>query len=136
MGINLNNRDFSGTGIKKPTEKMRAMTIITATDNAAGLNKINFSLTVLLQKSSFKDVCYTMGQWATEPVRRSPGKFIRFPAAGKEALNTRTDALLRHLSPRQDITDANIHSLKAYMNNAVDQEIMYLGNHGTMAQSA
>jgi hypothetical protein len=138
MGIcmNLNSRDFTGTNIKSPAEKMRAMTIITATNDTDGLNKINFSLTFFLQKGSFIDLCYVMGQWATEPVRRSPGKFIRFPVAGKEALKTRSDALLDHLAQRPDLSGANIHSLKTYIHNAIDHEIMYLGNHGSMAQSA
>ncbi len=125
----MNDRDFSGTEIKKPAEKMRTMAIINAKDDAIGLNKINFSLTILLQKNSFKDICYIMGQWATEPVRRSPGKFIRFPAAGKDALKTRVDAMLDHLKQRPDLTDSNIETLKIYMHNAIDHEIMYIGSN-------
>ena len=136
MNINPNNRDFSSTGLNSPAEKVRAMAIITATDDTAGLSKIGFSLTVLLQKNSFKDACYVMGQWATEPVRRSPGKFVRFPAAGKEALRTRADAMLDHLADRPDLTYPNIHALKAFMHNAIDQEITYLGNRGSMSQRA
>ena len=70
--INLNSRDFSGTNIKSSADKMRAMTIITAKDDTDGLNKLNFSLTFLLQSSAHQDICYVMGQWATEPVRRNP----------------------------------------------------------------
>ncbi len=136
MDINLNNQDFSGTNIKTPAEKMRAVTIIKASDDTDGLNKINFSLTFLLQKGCFSDVCYIMGQWATEPVRRCPGKFVRFPAAGKEALTARSDLLLKHLSNRPDLTSANIHMLRTFMNNAIDQEITYSGNRSDHAQSA
>ena len=129
MVINLNSRDFSGTNIKSPADKMRAMTIITARDDADGLNKLNFSLTFLLQSSAHQDICFVMGQWATEPVRRNPGKYVRFPAAGKEALINRTDALLNILGQRRDMTGAYIDTLKVFMHNAIIKEITYLGSN-------
>ena len=127
--INLNSRDFSGTNIKSSADKMRAMTIITAKDDTDGLNKLNFSLTFLLQSSAHQDICYVMGQWATEPVRRNPGKYIRFPAAGKEALINRADALLKILGQRRDMTGAYIDTLKVFMHNAISKEITYLGSN-------
>ncbi|MCK5385418.1 MAG: hypothetical protein KAJ29_07540 [Alphaproteobacteria bacterium] len=129
MDIDINNRNFPDTGIKTPAEKTRAMAIITAKDDASGLNKINFSISAFLQKGALKDICYIMGQWATEPVRRSPGKFIRFPAAGKEALITRADALLKHLQQRRDMTAPHLLSLETYMHNAINHEITYLGSN-------
>jgi|GEM_PF-6977920 len=129
MNTNLNTRDFSGTGIKTPAEKMRAMAIITAKDDVIGLSKINFSITLFIQKGSFQDICYILGQWAIEPISRSPGKFIRFPAAGKEALATRADALLKNLERRIDFTRSNIYTLKTYMHNAIENRITYQ-NHG------
>lgn len=139
MSSDLNSRDFAGTNIKSPLEKMRAMSIITAKDDPTGLSMINFNLSNFLKKHNEEDIFFIFGQWATEPVKRSPGKFIRFPASGKEALITRTDALMRNLSQRQDINDNFIESASKYMYKAIDKEVMYLGTNdrfSTMEKSA
>ena len=136
MGLNLNDRDFPGTGIKNPAEKMRAMAIINAKDDLAGISKINFSLTAFLQKGHFTDICIVLEQWATEPIRNTPNKFIRFPEAGKQALIHRSNKLLDNLKQRRDLSPPNIRTIKTFMHNAIERKIMCLDSRNSYAQNA
>ncbi|MGN7438660.1 MAG: hypothetical protein ACTHOO_08460 [Alcanivorax sp.] len=126
MDMDSVNRDFTGTSINSPMDKMRAMSIINAKDDPSGLSLINFNITTFLGKSRLSDAYYILGLWATEPVRRSPGKFIRFPQAGKEALLNRSNSLLTRLSEREDIDAAFVHEASQAIQGMVEKEITYL----------
>lgn len=130
------NRDFTGTSIKSPMDKMRAMSIINAKDDPTGLSMINFNITTFLGRSRLQDAYFVLGLWATEPVRRSPGKFIRFPQAGKEALLNRSNNLLTRLSEREDIDADFVHEASQTIQSMVEKEITYLRRNEHVSESA
>lgn len=130
------NRDFTGTTIKTPMDKMRAMSIIRAKDDPSGLSIINFNITAFLTTAKHPDAFFILGLWATEPVRRSPGKFIRFPHAGRQALATRSDALMVRLSQRPDINQNFIDGAKLHIAEMIGQEVTHLLGNARVAESA
>ena len=124
MGSEVIDRDFSGTNIKKPMDKMRAHAIIRAKDDPSGLSIINFNLPAFLHKSRHKDAFFILSMWATEPVRRNSLKFVKYPEQGKQALRLRADALLQHISKREDTCNEFIQSASLYINTAIETEMV------------
>ena len=129
MNIDLNSQNFPGTKITTPAEKFHAMAIIQATNDKSGLDKINFNLTALMKRTSHEDICFVLGKWATEPINRSPGKYIRFPAAGKEALINRAESIIKFIGMRQDIDNAFISLTRTTIHDAINEKITYLGHN-------
>ena len=136
MDADIANRDFTGTTIKTPMDKMRAMSIINAKDDTAGLSLINFNITTFLSKNKQADAFFILGLWATEPVRRYPAKFVRFPEAGKQALSTRADSLMTNLLQRQDVDNDFVDAAKIQINSMINKEITYIRHSEKEPESA
>lgn len=136
MGAEIVDRDFTGTTIRKPMEKMRAHAIIRAADDPSGLSMINFNITPFLLSTRKQDAFFILGLWATEPVRRAPGKFVRFPEAGKDALITRTNALMKNLVRREDVKDTFVEEAKIHIFEMIEHEINYMRGEHELHQSA
>lgn len=124
MKQSLSARDFAGTQIKTPFEKMRANAIVNAKYDTCGLSIISFNVFAFLQHGKSQDAHHLLCRWAVEPIRRNPSKFIKYPEAGYSALIKRVMKLDRDLAIKQNIPDWFAERATAQMRKAVD-DAMY-----------
>jgi len=124
MKQSLSVRDFAGTRIKTPFEKMRANAIVNAKYDTCGLSIISFNVFAFLQHGKSEEAYFLLRRWAVEPIRRNPSKFVRYPEAGYSALMKRVMKLDRDLQIKQNIPDWFAEHATAQMRKAVD-DAMY-----------
>lgn len=124
MKQSLNARDFAGTQIKTPFEKMRANAIVNAKYDTCGLSIISFNVFAFLQHGKSEDAYFLLRRWAIEPIKRNPVKFMKYPEAGYSALIKRVMKLDRDLAIKQNIPDWFAERATAQMRKAVD-DMMY-----------
>ncbi len=127
----MDARDYSGTTIKTPFEKMRANAIINAKNDTAGLSLINFNITAFLPKSKREDAYYLLSQWAIEPINLQKQKFLQYPQQGTQALIKRADLLIENLSKRNDLPDGFLEISGERMKEEINKTMHSLSHANT-----
>tara|TARA_R110001592_G_scaffold20926_11_gene84687 strand:+ start:3513 stop:3929 length:417 start_codon:yes stop_codon:yes gene_type:complete len=126
MNMALYVRDYAGTGIKTPFDKMRANAMINARHDTRGMSIIEFNINAFLQQARHEDVYHILRLWAVEPLKRSPSKFQKYPEAGEKALYKRAQALKDNLLRAPHIGDWLAESASEHMSRAIEQELNVL----------
>ncbi len=114
---------FDTTNITCAVERMRANAIINAQMNVEGLSMIGFNLPLFTSSKREEDGLLILAQWAIEPIRKNPAKFMRFPEVGEDALHQRAHNLFLHLSKRKDITEQFLDSAAERMSQAISMQM-------------
>jgi hypothetical protein len=116
-------KDFKGTGIKTPFEKMRARAIIKAGLDAKGLSLINFNLPAFWHYEKRDDAIMILCLWATEPVRLQRAKCSSNPKQAQAALHKRADILKENLQQRRDVPCGFLENALEKMKDAINDEM-------------
>ncbi len=129
-------REFSGSTIDTPFEKMRANAILNASHDAKGFSIINFNVSGFLKSAKHNDIIYILCLWAIEPVNKAPSKFEQHPQAGQQALIKRASLLADNLSQRRDLNDDFLQKLRIHMERTIENHMIAFLSNVQEAQSA